>query len=128
MTYRFIYKMLENYRLAVLLKKFSFWGIIILLLLEGNIEFFFFSFAADFQMSFAFTVTHKFMNLSTLIAAFLVLVLSTFGFMSFYLMYGGRSCQLYDNCSGSCASALYFLVVNGLLNVLRGLFHRVSIN
>lgn len=126
--YRMVYHVFSNYRVMLFFKKFTYWGVLILLLLEGNIEFFFFSFIGDFSVFFSSNYNHKLFNSSTFIISFLVLFASTFGLFSLYLVYRKKSSQFYDNCSGKCSSAFYYLVVNGVFNITRGLFHRIAIN
>jgi hypothetical protein len=128
LAYRLAFRLLFDYRLSSLLRRFSFWGILVLLLLEGNVELFFFSFTADFLTYFSVSYQHKLFNLATVLAAFAILLLSTLGLASLYMLYLKKSSFLYENCHGLCSSALYFAFSNGLLNVVRGIIHRAAIS
>ena len=90
-AYRIAYRLFRKFRLAVLIKRFTLWEIVILLLLQGNVEFFFFSFTGNFLTLFSINSNHKFFNFFTILASFVFLTLSTYGFVSLYLIYGKKA-------------------------------------
>lgn len=126
LLYRSVFKMLFNYPISILLRKFSIEGIVILLLLQGNIQLFFFSFAADFLNLFSSNFNEKLFNFASIVMCFIFLLLATFGFYSFYYFYNKKSQSLYDNYYCSYFSAFFFLFFNGVLNIARGFTHRLA--
>lgn len=124
--YRAGFKLVFNHRISILLRKFSLDGVVILLLLEGNVELFFFSFASDLLNVFSSSFKEKIFNFASVLMCLVFILLSTVGLFSLYYFYNKKCKNFYENYCYSYKSAFIFLFFNGALNIVRGFTHRLA--
>ena len=82
-----IFRALFNYRISKLIRKYSFYGILLFIIYEGNIEQLAFYFFRECKNLFSFNFSHKMANVFMIYFFFLIIVFSVGGLLFFFFHY-----------------------------------------
>ena len=82
-----LFKALFNYRISKYIRKYAFYGILLFIIYEGNIEQFAFYFFRECQNLFSFNFSHKISNVLMIYFFFLLIVFSVGGLLFFTFHY-----------------------------------------
>ena len=93
-----VFRALFNYRVSKELRKYSFHGILLLLIFEGNVEQFAYYFFWECKNLFSATFAHKMGRVFMLFFFFLLLIFSVGGLTLFWFHYKKKVKYLIDDC------------------------------
>ena len=82
-----IFRALFNYRISKYVRKYAFYGILLLIIYEGNVEQFTFFFFNECRNLFSLNIQHKLANVFMIYFFFLMLVFSVGGLLFFTFNY-----------------------------------------
>lgn len=82
-----LFKMLFNYRLSLLFRKYSFYGLLLVIVYEGNMEQFSFYFFLEIQELFGLSIWHKVANAFLVLFFFVAVVFAVGGLIWFKVYY-----------------------------------------
>lgn len=82
-----IFKLLFNYRVSLLLRKYSFYGTLLFIIYEGNVESFAFFFFAECRNLFSVDFVHKLANVFMVYFFFLLIIFVIGGMLWFTYHY-----------------------------------------
>ena len=120
---RFAFKKGFNHKFSKLLRKFDFWGYLLLLLFEGNIQQFAFYLVFEWENVFFFDFSNKIMKTFAILFGFLVLMVSTGFFFMTYVVYKRLNRYFMDNNINQFKGQLMLILQFGLKNFCFGILH-----
>lgn len=94
---RVAFNALFNFRVSRNLRPFSFWGYLGLVMVDGNLQFFFFLLFSYSRLTFSLSLSDKFLGVAQIYAFFLCLWFTFSCYFLFYLMYRKLAKYFYDN-------------------------------
>ena len=83
----FVFKMLFNYRISKYIRKYSFYGILLFIVCEGNIEQFAFYFFSECRNLFSVNFSHKMANVLMIYFFFFVILFAVGGMLWIFYHY-----------------------------------------
>lgn len=83
----FCFKLLFNYRISKYIRKYAFYGILLPLIYQGNVEQFAFYFFSECKSLFSLNISHKMANVLMIYFFFLLIVFSVGGLLFFIFNY-----------------------------------------
>lgn len=117
------FKLLFRFRVSQFLRKFYFVGYLFALLFEGNIQQFSFYLCYEWRLSFFDTFSHKLLKSSVIMFGFVVVCLSSCGYILGYAIYKRLNKYLMDNNKNRVSGIFFLLIQNGLRNLVLGMAH-----
>jgi len=122
-----LFKILFNYKISKLIRPFSFWGYVGVIMLDGNMQIMYFLMFSQSKMSFSFDFNDKIVNLVSIFLFFIFLVFSICCYFLYYKIYNKLAKYFLDNtkCSINGISVLVIcstfrqLLLSAIHNFLR---------
>lgn len=93
-----LFRALFNHRISIYLRKYSFYGIFLLIVYEGNVESFTFFFFNECKNLFSANFYHKMANVFMIYFFFLLVVFSVGGLVFFYYHYRKMAKYFMEDC------------------------------
>lgn len=103
----FVFRALFNYRISKFIRKYSFYGILLLIVYEGNIEQFTFYFFSECQLLFSANFTHKLSRCFMLFFFFFLLIFSVGGLTWFWFHYKKLVKYFMEDCQIISLEAIF---------------------
>ena len=122
---RIAFRLLFNYSVSRLLRKFDFWGCLFITLFEGNIQQFTFYCAAEYRNAFFFSLGDKWTKVFVVCFGFILVVVSVCGLLLSFGMYRKLNKYLVDNNRNNLKGVCFLLLQYGLKNFILGVLHSV---
>jgi hypothetical protein len=124
---RAIFRLLDRYRLSILLRPFSLMGCLLIALLAGKIEVFTFHFLSEALSLISANFWHKLQTACIIFAYFTVFLFAVASMLLFRAIYGKTLKYMFDICKYPHSSYMFttFLLV---FDVLLGFAHRLLLN
>jgi hypothetical protein len=107
------------------LRKFDFWGYLLIIIFEGNVQQFAFYLTAEWRNTFFFSLGDRWLKAGVVWFGFLLVVVSVGGFLIAYGTYRKLNKYLVDNNRNNFKGNVYILLQNGLRNLLLGMLHSI---
>ena len=114
---------LFNYEVSKFLRVYSFWLVLVEILIQGNLEFFSFLGWRSFYVLFSFSLTCKAINAFVILFMFVVLLCSTTSYLFYHWVYGKMARYFINNMYRFQSSYILMVVCYGLRPFLKGCVH-----
>lgn len=122
---RYVFKLLFNYRVSILFRAFSSFIYLSPLLLDGNLQYFFFLMFSQSRLMFSLNFRDKMFNLISLFSFFFIFLFSVVScFLSYYLC-KKLSKYIIDNWRTRVQGLLCYSVCNFVRMLLFGCLHNL---
>lgn len=120
-----MFRLLFQYPISQLLRKFDIWGCLVITLFDGNIQQFAFYTASEWKNTFFFLLGDKCVKIFTIYFGFILVMVSVGGFLMAFAYYGKLNKYLVDNNKNSFAGVFFLLLQYGLRNFVLGVLHSI---
>lgn len=120
---RFLFKLLFNYRISILLRPFSFLVYLCPLLLDGNLQYVFFIMFSQGYLGFSLNPKDKILTVSNSILSFLALWFSIITCFLAYYIYKKLSKYVLDNWRTKVKGLLSYSLSNAVRLLILGFIH-----
>jgi hypothetical protein len=117
-----------NYRVSLLLRKYCFLGIILLMPIEGNIEQYTFFIVNEFRVFFCFTFAQKLGNIFVLFFSFFIIVSSTAIYFIFWIYYKNKVKYLIGEANICLTGIFSYTIDKNFFCFILGIIHSCFIN
>lgn len=123
LLFRFCFKLLFNYRISIFLRAFSFIMYLVPLILDGNMQYFFFILFAQGYLGFSLSPKDKAFNVVNYLLCFAVLWIAiTSSFLAYYL--SRKLCKyVLDNWRTRINGLLSYSISNAVRMIVLGALH-----
>ena len=101
------FRLLFNYRISKYIRKYSFYGVLFLIIYEGNVEQFTYYFFSECRLLFSATFTHKMGRVFMLLFFFFLLVFSVSGLTWFWFHYRKLVKYFMEDCKIVSLEAIF---------------------
>lgn len=118
-----IFKLLFNYRVSLILRKYSFYGTLLFIIYEGNIESFAFFFFAECQNLFSANFIHKMANVFMIYFFFLLMVFVIGGMLWVTFHYRKLTKYFVEDFTPSISSVVLESMERSIFPLLFGCVH-----
>jgi len=116
----YIFKLIQNFRISKLIRPYSFWGYIGVIMLDGNMQIIFFLMFSQSSLSFSFDFTDKMLNLLSQLIFFVFLSFSICCYFLYYITYKRLAKYFLENSKCS---------INGVLSLtICGTFRQIFLS
>lgn len=123
---RFLFFLLRNYKISIFFRKFSFWPTLVLIALDGNLQYASYLTAFEFNWFFSSNFLSKCMNGLVVINFFSIFCFCIGCYFLFRCFYGNLAKYFFDNSKNSQLGAWYLMAQYGLRNILLGFAHSID--
>jgi hypothetical protein len=110
-TLKYLFRFLFEYRISKILRPFSFWGYIGVIVVDGNMQIMYFLMFSQSHLGFSFDFNDKILNCVSQLIFFLFLCYSIVCYFFYYLIYRNLAKYFLDNSKCS---------INGVLSLVIG--------
>lgn len=121
--FRLLFKLLYNYPISKLVRKFDFWPFLLVILLEGNIQQLAFYLVTDWKNMFTLGIGSKWLKIYSVFFGFGMVLLSTSLYFISYLLYSRLNKHLTDNNRNDVLGISMLVCQGGLKNLTLGILH-----
>ncbi len=121
--YNRIFYLLFNYPVSIFLRSYSFWLILLDLLIQRNIEFFTFIICRSIQVMVNFNFTTKLFNTLTILLGFILIICVIGSYAFYYFQYRKLGRYFLYNMYRFPSSYLLMIICDGIKPFLKGLVH-----
>ena len=122
-----IFRLTFRFRVSLIFRKYCFFGIMLLMICEGNIEQYAFFCLGELKALFCFTFFQKLGNLFVLLFSFLIIIGSTALYNTFWIVYAKAAKHLIDGVDLRWSSLMFFTLDKGFFCLLLGIIHSISL-
>lgn len=120
---RLIFRLLFNYRISIFLRAFSFLAYLFPLLLDGNLQYFFFLMFSQSYLGFSINPKDKFLNVAGCLLCFFILWLSMASCFLAYYFSRKLSKYVLDNWRTRVNGLLSYSLSNAARMIIFGAIH-----
>lgn len=120
---RFLFRLLFSHPASKLFRKCDFWGCLLVVLFEGNVQQFAFYTAAEWRSAFFFSFGDRCAKAFAVGFGFVLVAVSVGGLLVAFAHYRRLNRYLVDNNRNSLAGVSFLLLQHGLRNLLFGALH-----
>ena len=118
-----LFKLLFNYKVSKLIRPFSFWGYIGLIMMDGNLQIVFFLMFSQDKLLFSLDFSDKVQNFLSNIVFFLFLWFSVASYFMYYSLYKKLAKYLLGNSKCGISGILSLVICNTFRQLLCSAIH-----
>lgn len=120
---RIIFRFLFNFKISKVLRPFSFWGYLGLIMVDGNLQFFFFLFFSQHKLGFSFNYFQKMLNILNYFFFFICLWFTFSCYLLFYISYKKLAKYFYDNYQCNLNGIFGLIISSSFKNMTLAAIH-----
>jgi hypothetical protein len=122
---RWAFKLLFRFPVSSLLRKFDFWGFLLIILFDGNVQQFAFYLTSEWRNVFYFSFGDLCLKAGIVWFGFLLVTVSVGGFFMTFGTYCKLNRHLIDNNRNNLHGNTFILLQYGFRNLLIGILHSI---
>jgi hypothetical protein len=123
---RMLFFLLFKYRISIFFRQYSFWPYLVVILLDGNLQFASFLVGFELKWLFAHSISNKILTIWLLIIFFFIFTFSIGSYFFFRYFYDGLAKYFMESMGNSNSAAFYMLIHYGVRNILSGFLHSID--
>lgn len=123
--FRVLFRVLYNYPISKLVRKFDFWPFLLVILLEGNVQQLAFYLVTDWKNMFSFGIGSKLLKSYCVLFGFGVVLCSASLYFISYHLYARLNKHLTENNTNDLKGILMLVCQSGLKNLILGISHSI---
>lgn len=122
-----LFRLTFSNKYSKILRKYSFFSLILLMLFEGNIEQFSFLITDELLEYFSACFRHKILNVGIVVIFYLIVFCSTAFYLYCWQIYKNKMSYLTDNVSIKMSGIMAYTFDRGMVCLLIGSTHRLTL-